>query len=80
LDDPLALGEAISINAVFMPRSYRVLGVPGIIHMTEKATSKKFLIWKKAKFQVTGDSQRPVGRNKPFPWLRKYPIKQHFPY
>jgi hypothetical protein len=63
LDDLLALGEAISINAVFMPRSYRVLGVPGIIHMTKKAPSKKFLLWKKAKFQVTGDGKPPFRRN-----------------
>jgi len=57
------LEEAISINAVFMPRSYRVLGVPGIMHMTKKAPATKFLLWKKAKFQVTGNSQPPVVRN-----------------
>jgi hypothetical protein len=50
LDDPVDLGEAISINAVFMPRSFRVLGVSGKIHRTKKAPAKKFLSGKRENF------------------------------
>jgi hypothetical protein len=63
LDGTKDSGEDTWINAVFMPRSLRVLGVSGKVHRTKKAQAKKFPLWKKAEFRVTRDSKPPGGRN-----------------
>jgi len=49
-------GEATYLDAVIMPRSFRVLGVSGKIHRTKKALAKNVPLWKKAEFRVTRDS------------------------
>jgi hypothetical protein len=63
LDGTIDSGEDTRINAVFMPRSCRVLGVAGKIHRTKKAQAKKLPLWKKAEFRATRDSKPPGGRN-----------------
>jgi hypothetical protein len=63
LDGTIDSGEDTCIHAVFMPKSFRVLGLSEKIHRTKKAHAKNFPLWKKAEFRVTGDSKPPVGRN-----------------
>jgi hypothetical protein len=56
------LGKAISMDAVFMPRSFRSWRV-GENPADRKAQAIKFPLWKQAESPVTGDSKPLVRGN-----------------
>jgi hypothetical protein len=49
LDSAMNSGETTYLYAVFMPRSFRVLGLSGKIHLTQKTAKKDFFSgnWRK---------------------------------